>query len=305
LNNRDFLLWRLSFDGSACLALWCAFSEIITDLANGLLSNPDWTPSDFKTTDNLPDLEPSRLPVDITLAQTLPCLLLPPTRPSGSVDVFIDDTGTLFIDTPSNTARAPKAVLIATATLARPVSPDEPLPRETLLSLDKYMAEGHPDEIKSMLGWILDFRPLTIPLPPGKHATWTTNINILVKDKRVKRKALEQLIGKLNHTCQVLPMARYFLGPLRHLMSHAKSDFSTLKINRHTESILKHWKYILDNAKRGVSFNSIVVQKPTNIIIMDAWPGELGDSRYLQGGPGVSDSTSQHFRIIASNSSQQ
>jgi hypothetical protein len=52
---------------------------------------------------------------------------------------------------------------------------------------------------------------------------------------------LEILIGRLNHTCGILPLARFFMGPLHYLLKQGRNDFCTLKINRNIDAILAHW----------------------------------------------------------------
>ena len=156
-------------------------------------------------------------------------MTLPPARPQGFNDVYVDDTITIFVDTPTNLKRAPKAIATATATIARPSCPNEPIPREHLLSVDKYMAEGAPSEIKTILGWTFNFRSLTISLPDDKHAAWSNDIDTIIRNKQTTKKNLEQVIGRLNHVCQVIPMARYFMGPLRHLHQIGKHNKSILK----------------------------------------------------------------------------
>jgi hypothetical protein len=271
-----FILWRLSFGGSGCPHSWCPFGEIITDLANDLLSNPDWNPGDFGPQDDLPPLEPIRLPDSVRIEPTLPSLLQPPSRPEGFADVYVDDTMTIFLDTPQTLKRAPYAIHTATSVVARPSHAQEPIQREHLLSQEKYMAEGAPSETKVILGWLVNFRTLSIHLPDDKLAAWRNDIQTLQLQKFAHKKTLEQLIGRLNHTCNIIPMARYFIGPLRHLHSLGKHDRSKLKLNKLALTLLDHWKRLLEHAHDGINFNLVTIRKPTNITITDACPSGLG-----------------------------
>jgi hypothetical protein len=271
-----FLLHRLSFGGTSCPFSWCPVGEIITDLANDLLDNHSWDPSPHLHRDPIPILPPVRIPSDTPISPTLPTLLLPPPKPNGFSDVYVDDTTTLFIDTPSNLRRAPQAIPEATATLARPSSDNEPVPREPLISAEKCLAEGAPSEVKTILGWHLNFRTLHISLPQEKVATWCADIQSTISSKRTTRKELERLIGRLNHAAQIIPLSRFFLGPLRHLLSLGKHDNSTLKVNGKLTSLLELWTSLLHGAGRGISFNLLSVREPTNVILTDACGHGIG-----------------------------
>ena len=41
---------------------------------------------------------------------------------------------------------------------------------------EKLLAEAGAEEIKIILGWILNFRPLTISLPENKYVAWKVDI---------------------------------------------------------------------------------------------------------------------------------
>jgi hypothetical protein len=88
----------------------------------------------------------------------------------GLGDVFIDDTLTQVVDLPGsdNVLRGERAVLLAVHILARPLLPQEPIPREAMAALLKLLAEAGMQETKTMLGWFLNFRTLVISLPDSK-----------------------------------------------------------------------------------------------------------------------------------------
>jgi hypothetical protein len=86
-DNYAFLQLRLSFGGMGCPASWFPVSELITDLANELLSNSAWNPSTCQSPDQHLVPAPKYLPVGIPLEPALPTMLLPPARQLGSSDV--------------------------------------------------------------------------------------------------------------------------------------------------------------------------------------------------------------------------
>lgn len=272
-----YVMLRLSFGGKSCPASWCAVSELITDLANELLHDPTWSAEPpFCSPDQTLVPPPDRLPNHIPLAPSLPTMLLPPPHPEGMTDVFVDDVSTLFLDTPENCARAPAAVPLAIHVISRPIANDEPIPRENVLSCDKLSAEGAPSETKTILGWHLDFRRLLITLPPDKHQSWSNDIHGIITKQSCTKKELEQLVGRLNHAAQILPLARFFLSRLRHKHEHAKYDRCTVYFNRSDLKILHLWLSLLTRASTGISFNLITLRLPTNIIITDACPTGIG-----------------------------
>jgi hypothetical protein len=139
-----YLLLRLSFGGTSCPYSWCPIGELISDLANDLLSDPSWEPDQEIKNSTLPTLDPVRHPVDTPISDALPTMILPPDRPEGSVDIYVDDAILPFLDTERNFSRAPQAFATATAFLSRPIAEIDPLPREAMISLNKYTAEGAP-----------------------------------------------------------------------------------------------------------------------------------------------------------------
>jgi hypothetical protein len=51
----------------------------------------------------------------------------------------------------------------------------DPLPRNKIISLKKQKTKGRMEEIKTVLGWILNIRQLLISLPTDKYKQWSSN----------------------------------------------------------------------------------------------------------------------------------
>jgi hypothetical protein len=51
------------------------------------------------------------------MAPTLPKMHLPPPRPEGNNDIYVDDAITTFIDTPANRQRAPFSIMTVANTI--------------------------------------------------------------------------------------------------------------------------------------------------------------------------------------------
>lgn len=272
-----YLMLRLSFGGAGCPPSWCMMSELITELANELMQNPDWTGfMPLRSPDQ--HLVPTTVVLsdDVPFQPTLPTMLLPPPRPEGASDVFVDDVITVFLDTEENRHRAPAAVPLAIHAVARPLHAHEPLPRENMLSLDKLDAEGGPSEVKCILGWIINFRELTIALPTEKFVAWSADIASITHHKRCTKMELEQLIGRLTHAAHIIPLARFFLGRIRAKSQKPKYSRSIVRFNNSDLKLLSVWPQFLARAHGGISLNLLSVRIPTNIVITDACPAGLG-----------------------------
>ena len=75
----------------------------------------------------------------------------------GTHEMYLDDLIGLGIDIPGtdNIPRAERAPMLVIHTCARPVHPNEPIPRQDMASLQKLKAEAALTEIKTILGWVL------------------------------------------------------------------------------------------------------------------------------------------------------
>lgn len=102
-----------------------------------------------------------------------------PVDSRGKIDVYyIDDTTGLTVDVPGtdNASRMEAAIPLAIEVAARPNDPNELIPFEPMIAKDKLIAEGGLSETKMILGWLFNFRTLTIFLPDHKFIAWTTAI---------------------------------------------------------------------------------------------------------------------------------
>jgi hypothetical protein len=110
--------------------------------------------------------------------------------------------------------RVDKATVLAIHTIAHPRHKDEPIPREWMESVSKLAAEGGHEEIKLVLGWILDFRRLMVSLPKNKAVAWGSEILTLLQKGETTSAELESNIGRMVHVGMILPKIHHFLGRL-------------------------------------------------------------------------------------------
>ncbi len=142
-----------------------------------------------------------------------------PVDPHGTIDCYIDDTVGLTVDIPDsdNTSRMECASLLSIYAVSRPVHQQEPIPSDDMAAWQKLFAEGSLEEHKIILGWLFDFRRLTIKLPENKFVAWSDIISSILAAGISSPKELEQLIGQLGHLGTVVSMVHHFLSCLRDL----------------------------------------------------------------------------------------
>jgi hypothetical protein len=104
----------------------------------------------------------------------------------------------------------------------------------------------------------------------------------MLSSGKTNSRQLEQLLGRLNHTANILPMMRHFLGCLyKALYRSRKTKWISLKISEKMDlSLLRSF---LDYAKEGISMNNIVFRKPTHVYQSDASEFGIGGYNLISG----------------------
>jgi len=273
---------RMTFGGAPYPSLWGHCSETITDVCNTLIQCSSWDFLSFydEKANRIPG--PIRLPPDVTFAQAKEMSVDVPVNDFGKVDVFIDDTIAVTPDLNQNTTRVTRAVPLAIHSVARPVEPSDDIPRLDIISAKKLQAKGAFEEVKIVLGWLINTRSLLISLPKDKHQKWSQDIKKMISLRRTSHELLESTIGRLTHTAGIMPMMRHFLGRLRHALlqssNHKWTNFRLCEI-----SDLHICLKMLDYASEGISINNIVFRKPTTFYRSDASEFGLGGYNLISG----------------------
>jgi hypothetical protein len=273
-----FLALRLTFGGSPNPPTWCLFSEMVTDLANELLLCQDWEPSELSNPDQNTAPAPKIRGPYSTIAPAQSLAVGIPLSVTSRVDGFIDDLICVFLNTRDNLKRAPHAVPLAMFVTSRPHAGDdhEPIQRRNILSLPKLVAEGSPDEWQVVLGWLIDTHLLLIRLPTDKYDAWKQDVLQCLQDRRCTQEEIDTLVGRLNHTATVIPLARHFLGRLRDLIDRTAFRQSSVLLNKDELHDLRLWLALLEKASIGISINLVVVRRPTCVCWSDACPAGIG-----------------------------
>jgi hypothetical protein len=125
-------------------------------------------------------------------------MVLPPPRPFGKADMFVDDGNAITLDVDNNTLRAQVGVFKSTEVSERLYN-NEVIPRDPHLQGPKNDDMGRPKEIKLVLGWIVNTRALLMSQPQEKCAAWSADIAQAINKECVSKNHLERMIGRLSH----------------------------------------------------------------------------------------------------------
>jgi hypothetical protein len=137
-----------------------------------------------------------------------------PINPRGYADVYIDNTTALTVDLTGTqyAEQLEAAIPLAIEIAARPNDANEPIPCKKMVAEDKLKAEGGLSETKVILGWLFNFRTLTVFLPDHKHIAWLREIKQMIDSRCTTKKQLESMIGQLGHVGYVIPWVYHFLS---------------------------------------------------------------------------------------------
>ena len=115
---------------------------------------------------------------DIPFGQARQADVSVPPRKCGKIDSYVDDLITVALHVDRNANKAANAVPLALDILGRPVSPQEPVPWDELLSIIKLYAEGAMQEIQVVTGWEINTRKFQVALTADKFEAWTNKFLI-------------------------------------------------------------------------------------------------------------------------------
>ena len=218
------------------------------------------------------------LPDDIPFAPGKKLFVDVPVNEKGFADIYIDDVINLGIDLPNtdNLKRLDSSVLLSIYVIARPLSPKEPIPRETMESRSKLEAEARAEEIKIVLGWQFDTRRLLISLPSNKAKAWINEIDEMLELKKAAAKRIERNIGRYVNIGQIIPEIHHFLNRLRCHQKKAEHRRNAVKLNEECIADLEFMKRVIQMAEKGIDMNTIAYRLPDRVYRNDSCPYGLG-----------------------------
>ena len=187
----------------------------------------DWDPCELHSDHAHMIPPPCFISDDVPFASAKFLLMDVPVNIHGKADCYVDDISTICLDLDNNIERCRQAVPFAIDLMGRPVESAEPLPRDNLLAIKKLLGEGQLSECKVFTGWQIDTRRMMVSLPLGKFSVWSQSIQTILKNSSSCQQDLAKLVGRLNHTCFIIPHACHFIGRIHHFAD-------TLSISRKT-----------------------------------------------------------------------
>lgn len=261
---------------------------MINDLATELSLDPSWNPDEVKSNlYNLIESLPTKEEHDDTpfgQAEEL-FVHLPPSNIA--FENYIDDLIiAIGLDSTRNRKCLLHAVPLALHSTFCPVIVNDPIHRDNIINIIKHPAEGLLEEIKTILGWVVNFRSFRVHLPMHKLKDWLIDIDSAIKHASLKITVLESIIGRLNHASYVLPFGKFFLNRLRSRLKKAGSrKYRKVKLETPEIDDLKLWRKLLFNATiKGIDINHITFTVPTITCYSDAC--KIGLGGYIIGGVG-------------------
>ena len=276
-----YFLSRLPFGTSEGPGKHDIPSNMCVELAQMIMDDPTWDPKDLHSPRAADIPEVKRLPAEIPFGQAHPLKVTIDDPKDSYVDGFIDDLISIILDQMNFPERGRHAVALALHTFFRPTNPDDPVPRDDILSLRKLLAEGGLEETKMVLGWFIDTRRFIIKLARDKATRWIMDIDDLItkisEKEPVTTKELESMIGKLNTASYIHSEGRFFMSRIRYSLKVSKMNRGSTKLPRKVLLDLLLWKKFLNTlTERGRSINHITYTLPRWFTKQDASEFAIG-----------------------------
>ena len=242
----------------------------MTDITNSLLHNEFW---DYNTLYNSlsDDLEdPLSLDDNVPFHPAKDLSVTLPDNLMGYAGIYIDDTIGITPDLGDNTKRLSRAIPLAIYSIARPTGDLDIIPRKDIKLMKKFKVEGHLEEVKKVLGWILKTRTLTLSLPHDKLRDWSHDISKMISGKKSHFKSIESILGRLNHVACSFPPMRHYMGRLYQALQRSSLSKGWTSFSAHDLRDLDMMLLFLNKAANGISLNNLVFRKPDFIYHSDA-----------------------------------
>jgi hypothetical protein len=267
---------RLTFGGRPAPPDFSCISDTASDIANDLVVDPSWDPTTLCSPHQpkMPPVPPNHHPPSELPHPGQPLLFDFPVEESerdAKFDNYIDDELGAAADIDDAILRLAAAGPLALHVLGRPLSDDESILRDDVLSLKKFFAEALPEESKIMLGWLIDAWNLTVALPQDKYLGWSKSIRRILEVGKVCYGELDELIGRLQHLCRVMRPGTHFMGRLRSLLASFNGrKYASRHLDREHVNDLKLFLKFMKVAAAGVSLNILVLRVPSHLYRCDA-----------------------------------
>ena len=149
------------------------------------------------------------------------------------------------------------------------------------------------------LGILIDTHLLTLSLPKDKQDEFSGLVKEYINKKRVSRKQLERLIGKLNWACQVVRGGRNFLRRMLTLQNSVKLGNHKIIVTNAFLADLRWWDSFMDTFNGCVSFldKSPVTNLQTDACLHGGGGYYNGDYFYINWELDMPDVIDKHINL--------
>ena len=197
------------------------------------------------------------------------------------MEIYLDDCIAVIPDIGNNRARGNSAMTLAIHAVSQKLAQKEPLPRDKMIKPKKAKSEGALEDINIFLGWVYITHILCVSFTKTKSIDQKKTIqDIWLKDEP-KSNNLLTLIGRLNHTASIIPLARHFLTIIRFFKSNLNA-FTWYLLRTNICDDLKLHMRILQKSRKCISMNLLTYHEPTRIYLIDAC--EIGMGGFISKG---------------------
>jgi hypothetical protein len=154
--------------------------ESICDLINAILHHDDWNPLSLYATDAQEHVPPKELlPDDVPLRIGSNLIIEIPIDTRRTINVYINDCIglTVNIENTNNATLLKQTFSLRLTAVSCKVSPKESLPYDNMDARAKLKAKTGLTKIKVILGWMFNFRTMTMALPKNKLIAYSKEIS--------------------------------------------------------------------------------------------------------------------------------
>lgn len=185
-------------------------------------------------------------PSDTPFGSADPLVLELPARDIWT-DNLIDDIFQAGVDIRDNAAWLKQSVPLVLETIFRPNHHEDSCPRNPIINISKHKAEGIIEEVKVVLGWLINTRSFHVYLTTDKANDWIKDLDSCLKSQTCSKEKLETIIGRLNHTSIIIHLGRYFLTRLQYRLKQYddKPKAHTIRFMQWDIDDMKLWRYFL------------------------------------------------------------
>jgi hypothetical protein len=187
--------------------------------------------------------------------------------------MYMDNLNCVAQGNPDQQHRVTELVLRA----IKETYPSIPGEQKDSVSLKKALAgDGDWNTVKEILGWVIDTDSGTLRLLDKRLSDLRNLLNIPSSQRRISRKKLERLIGKLHSMHLAIPSAIGHFYNIQKALTHASSTTAYLSNAFHED--IAHWRTLINAmALRPTYIAEIVQRVPTDLGFTDA-SGQGGGS---------------------------